>query len=79
MKQAMKDEDPNIAQLGQRLNSSRTEVLKDLKQSMKEHIPEDLLNRLTNQETINEGGNSDAQEDLEKVIYDLFELKLTEI
>ena len=77
MKQAMKDEDPNIAQLGQRLNSSRTEVLKDLKQSMKELIPEDLLNRLSNQDRMNERGRSDAQEDLEKVVSDLFELKLT--
>ena len=77
MKQAMKDEDPNIAQLGQRLNSSRTEVLKDLKQSMKELIPEDLVNRLSNQDRMNERGRSDAQEDLEKVISDLFELKLT--
>ena len=50
IKQAMKEEDSNIAVLGQKMNSSRIEVLKDLKTSMNEYISEELLERLTNQQ-----------------------------
>ena len=49
IKEAMKKDDPNISELGQRLNSSRTKVLQDLKRSMNEYISIDLYNRLTDQ------------------------------
>ena len=77
IKEAMKKDDPNISELGQRLNSSRTKVLQDLKRSMNEYISIDLYNRLTDQ-NMNKEDNTAAQDDLEKVISSLFELKLTQ-
>ena len=77
IKEAMKKDDPNISELGQRLNSSRTKVLQDLKKSMNEYISIDLYNRLTDQ-NMNKEDNTAAQDDLEKVISSLFELKLTQ-
>jgi len=77
IKQAMKEEDCNIAVLGQKMNSSRSEVLKDLKTSMNEYISEELIERLTNQQEMDED-NTRAQKDLEKVISELFELKISQ-
>ena len=73
----MEDEDCNIAVLGQKMNSSRSEVLKDLKTSMNEYISEELLERLTNQQEIDED-NTNAHKDLEKIISELFELKISQ-
>ena len=77
IKKAMEDEDCNIAVLGQKMNSSRSEVLKDLKTSMNEYISEELLERLTNQQEMDED-NTNAHKDLEKIISELFELKISQ-
>ena len=73
----MKEEDCNIAVLGQKMNFSRIEVLKDLKTSMNEYISKELLERLTNQQEMDDD-NTSAHKDLEKVISELFELKISQ-
>ena len=76
IKQAMREEDSNVGLLGQKLNTTRTELLKELKTSMNDYISEDLLTRLTKQEIVDED-HKNAQKELEKVVSQLFELKLS--
>ena len=72
----MREEDSNVGLLGQKLNTTRTELLKELKTSMNDYISEDLLTRLTKQEIVDED-HKNAQKELEKVVSQLFELKLS--
>ena len=72
----MNEEDSNVGLLGQKLNTTRTELLKELKTSMNDYISEDLLTRLTKQEIVDED-HKNAQKEFEKVVSHLFELKLS--
>ena len=72
----MSEEDSNVGLLGQKLNTTRTELLKELKTSMNDYISEDLLTRLTKQEILDED-HKNAQKEFEKVVSQLFELKLS--
>jgi len=76
MRDAMNKEDPEMAQLGQRLNSGRTKVLEALKSSINDHIPYDLLSILTDQENREEKEISSADADLENIVEALYELKI---
>ena len=76
MKDAMNNEEPDMAQLGQRLNSGRSKVLEALKSSINEHIPCDLMIVLTDQENREEKEIASANADLENIVEALYELKV---
>ena len=78
MRESMKEENTNMAQLGQRLNVARAKLLEDLK-SPESHIPSDILTVLTGQQEAEEVRVVSANEELERVIAELFEFKLNSI
>ena len=76
MKDAMKNEEPNMVELGQKLNTGRTKVLQDLKSSVDDYIPPDLISVLTDQGSIDEKERLRANEDLEKIVQGIYEMKI---
>ena len=78
MRESMEEENTNMAQLGKRLNVARAKLLEDLK-SPESHIPSDILTVLTGQQEAEEVRVVSANEELERVIAELFEFKLNSI
>merc|ERR1712150_91278 len=77
MRDAMKNEETNMAGLGHKLNSARTQLLNDLKTSISDHIPSDIISVLTDdQPDIPADKFKNADEQLERIIGELFDLKL---
>ena len=76
MREAMKNDESDMTQLGQRLNTARTKLLQDLKTSINECIPSEVISAVTEEQDIGQENMRKANEDLERIIGELFELKL---
>ena len=76
MREAMKNEESDMAQLGQRLNKARTKLLQDFKTSINECIPSDIISAVTEEQDMGQEEKLKTNEDLERIVGELFELKL---
>ena len=77
MREAMKNEEPDMAELGRKLNVARSKLLQDLKTSLNELIPPEVISIVVAEKEVEEESVVKADQELEKIVGELFEMKLT--
>ena len=79
MRDAMKNEEPDMSQYGRKLNDTRAKLLKDLKTSINDLIPSEILEYIAKEEvneTIEEVNVKSADQMLQEVVEELFDMRL---
>ena len=77
MREAMNNEEPDMDKLGRKLNVARSKLLQDLKTSLSEVIPPEVISIVVAEKEVEEERVVKADQDLEKIVGELFEMKLT--
>ena len=77
MREAMNNEEPDMAKLGRKLNVARSKLLQDLKTSLNELIPPEVISIVVAEKEVEEERVVKADQDLERIVGELFEMKLT--